>query len=77
MDPTDTVALDNVRERVSSSSSRINLMFIEPCISDPAAMDIIGSNPRLGTPGKSLYAVLFSPVIVVANSGSIVTTVHM
>ncbi len=58
MDPTDAVARDNVRKGIQQFVTD-HPHAIEPCIGDPAAMDIVGSNPRLGTPGKSIYTVFF------------------
>ena len=58
VDPTGAVALDHVRNRVQQFITD-HPHAIEPCIGDPAAVDIIGSNPRLGTPGKSIYTVFF------------------
>lgn len=59
VEPTDAVALENARKGI--------LQFVtdhphqcEPCIGEPAAMAIVGSNPRLGTPGKSVYSLFFS-----------------
>ena len=69
MGPTNTVTLDSVRQSVRQFFTA-QPHVIEPCIGDPAAMDIIWSNTRLGTPGKSLYSVCSSPVVVVVNPGS-------
>jgi hypothetical protein len=59
IESTDAVALDNIRKG-ARQFVRDNPHVIEPCIGDPAAMAIIGSNHRLGTPGKSIYSVFFS-----------------
>ena len=58
MEPTVAAAIDNARESVQKFV-RDHLHAIEPCIGDPAAMAIIGSNPRLGTHGKPLYSAFF------------------
>ena len=55
----DAVALENARVRVRQYV-KDHPHAIEPCIGDPIANAIIGSTPRLGTPGKSLYSVFFS-----------------
>ena len=58
MDPTDAVARDIIRKGVQQFVTD-HPHVIEPFIGDQAAMDIVGSNPRLGTPGKSIYTIFF------------------
>jgi hypothetical protein len=58
MGSTDTLALENARKGVLQFV-KDHPHVIEPCIGDPAAMAITGSNPKLGTPGKSLYTLFF------------------
>ena len=63
MEDTDAVALENARKGVRQFV-KAQPHVLEPCIGDPAAKAIIGSTPRLGTPGKSPYSVFFGPVVV-------------
>ena len=58
MEDMNVVALENARMRVRQYV-KDHPHVIEPCIGDPAAKAIIGSTPRLGTPGKSLYGAFF------------------
>ena len=58
MEDTDAVALENARKGVRHFV-KAHPHVLEPCIGDPVAKAIIGSNPRLGTPGKSIYTVFF------------------
>jgi len=56
--PTDIVELENVRKGVRQLV-KDHPHAIEPRIGDPAATAIIGSNPKLGTAGKSIYTIFF------------------
>ena len=58
---TDAMALSSIRKGVQQFVMD-HPYVIEPCLGEPAAMTIIGSNPGLGTPGngKSIYSVFFS-----------------
>lgn len=58
MDPTDAIARNNIRKGVQQFVTD-HPHVVEPCIGDQAAVDIVGSNPRLGTFGKSIYTVFF------------------
>lgn len=59
VEPTDAVALENARKGVLQFVTD-HPRIIEPSIGELAALAIVGSNPRLGTPGKSVYSVFFS-----------------
>jgi hypothetical protein len=59
MESTDAMARVDVRNGVRQFV-RDNPHVMEPCIGEPVAMAITGSNSRLGTPGESLYSVFFS-----------------
>ena len=58
MEDTDAVALEKARKGIRQFV-KAHPNVLEPCIGDPAAKAIIGSTARLGTPGKSIYSILF------------------
>jgi len=59
MEPELAAALDNAREGVQRFVKE-NPHTVEPPIGNRAATAIMGSDSRLGTPGKSLYSAFFS-----------------
>ena len=74
MEDTDAVALKNARTGVWQFV-KAHPHVLEPCVGDSVAKTIIGSTPRLWTPGRSLCSVFFG-LVIVANPVSLATSVH-